>query len=185
MPRVIAGSVRNHNLKAPEGLNTRPTTDRIKETLFNILQGDVPGAVVADFFAGSGQIGIESLSRGAEKAYFIDNSREAHEIIKDNLNHTKLTDKATVLCEDFTTAVYHINEKHVDIVFADPPYDRGFERQLLSVLHDRPYIDEDTIIIIEADIKTDFDYIPDLGYDILRVKEYKTNKHVFVSKACN
>ena len=78
MLRVIAGSARSLILKTPEGLDTRPTTDRIKETLFNVLQMDIPGSVVIDFFSGSGSLGIESLSRGAKKAYFVDNSREAH-----------------------------------------------------------------------------------------------------------
>ncbi|MCQ2526528.1 MAG: RsmD family RNA methyltransferase, partial [Lachnospiraceae bacterium] len=94
--RVIAGTARSLPLKAPEGLDTRPTQDRIKETLFNILQMDIPECVFVDMFAGSGGIGIEALSRGARKAYFIDNSPAAAMCINENLAFTKFTDRAIV-----------------------------------------------------------------------------------------
>lgn len=180
MLRVIAGSARNLRLETPEGLDTRPTTDRIKETLFNILQNDIPGSVVVDFFAGSGSIGIESLSRGAKKAYLVDNSRNAVNCIVNNVKHTHFEDKAVVLNEDFSTAVFHINEPHVDIVFMDPPYDKGFERQLLTILKNASFVDEDTLFVVEAALKTEFDYLDDLGYTLYREKTYKTNKHMFL-----
>lgn len=180
MLRVISGTARNLKLVTPEGLDTRPTTDRIKETLFNILQGDIAGSVVIDFFAGSGSIGIEALSRGAKKAYFVDNSRTAVNCIVNNVKHTKLEEKSTILCEDFSTALYHINEAHVDIIFMDPPYDKGFEKQLLSVLKDATFVDEDTLFVVEANLNTDFDYAGELGYTISREKKYKTNKHMFL-----
>lgn len=181
MLRVIAGKAKNLQLITPSGLATRPTTDRIKETLFNMLQCDVPGAIFVDFYSGSGAIGIESLSRGAKHAYFIDNSKEAIKCIVENLNHTHLSDDATVLAEDALSSLYRINESHVDIVFMDPPYDQGLESTLLSSLSKMPYIDSDTIIIVEAKIDCDFSYVNDFGYNIVKEKKYKTNKHVYLS----
>ena len=126
--RVIAGECRSLPLKTPEGLDTRPTQDRIKETLFNILQGDIPECVFVDMFAGSGGIGIEALSRGARKAYFIDNGTSANACITENLAFTKLQDRAIVFKQDVSSAIYNIYEKHVDIIFMDPPYEKGLER---------------------------------------------------------
>ena len=103
--RVVAGSARSLLLKTPEGKETRPTTDRIKETLFNMIQFDIEDASFLDLFAGSGAIGIEALSRGARNAVFVENAKEAYECIIDNLNHTKLADKATVLKQDVFTAL--------------------------------------------------------------------------------
>ena len=92
--RVIAGSARSLLLKTPQGDNTRPTTDRIKETLFNVIQNEVSGSVFVDLFAGSGGIGIEALSRGANKAYFVEMNRDAINCIEDNLKHTKFMDNS-------------------------------------------------------------------------------------------
>ena len=180
MLRVISGSARNLRLKTPEGLDTRPTTDRIKETLFNMLQGDIYGSVVVDFFAGSGAIGIEALSRGAKKAYFVDNSREALNCIVENIKHTHMEDKSTVLSQDALSCLYQIHEAHVDIVFMDPPYDRELEKELLTKLKDQAYVDEDTLFVVEASLNTEFDYLSALGYDVYKEKKYKTNKHMFL-----
>ncbi len=180
--RVIAGTARSMPLKAPAGMDTRPTTDRIKETLFNILQADVPGSVFIDLFSGSGAIGIEALSRGAKKAYFIENAKAAIACIDDNLKFTKFTEQATVLKHDVLAGLYNIHEKHADIIFMDPPYEQGLEERVLSVLGDMPYVDEDTLIICEAVLKEDFSYAGDYGFDVERVKNYKTNKHVFLRK---
>lgn len=181
--RVIAGSARSMPLKTPEGPDTRPTTDRIKETLFNILQNDIPGAVFVDMFSGSGGIGIEALSRGAKKAYFIENAPKAINCIQDNLAFTKLTDKAVVLKQEAVLALSSIFEKEVDIVFMDPPYEQGFEKYVLQVLKDMKYVTEDTLIIVETSIRTDLGYAEDMGYAILREKQYKTNKHWFLKKS--
>ena len=178
--RVIAGSARSLPLKAPAGLDTRPTTDRIKETLFNMLQQFVPGAVFVDLFAGSGAIGIEALSRGAAKAYFADNSPKAIQCISENLLFTKLQEHAIVIKQDAVSALSNIYEKHVDIVFMDPPYEAGFEELILTALRDKTYLSEDTLIIVEANLKTDFSYLSGLGYEIVKEKKYKTNRHIFL-----
>lgn len=170
-------------LKTPAGDDiTRPTQDIIKETLFNIIQGDVPGAVMIDLFAGSGQIGIEALSRGAAKVYFIDNGREPIKCITDNVNFTKMQDKAVILKQDAVAGLQSVFEKHVDIVFMDAPYLKGYEKNVLKQLSVMRYVDNDTMIIIEADKKDDFSYTEEVGFEIVRRKEYKGNMHLFLKK---
>ncbi|MCR5619478.1 MAG: 16S rRNA (guanine(966)-N(2))-methyltransferase RsmD [Lachnospiraceae bacterium] len=181
--RVIAGECRSMPLKTPSGDDiTRPTQDIIKETLFNIIQGDVPGAVMIDLFAGSGQIGIEALSRGAAKVYFIDNGREPVKCITDNVNFTRMQDKAVILKQDAVAGLQSVFEKHVDIVFMDAPYLKGYEKNVLKQLSVMRYVDQDTIIIIEADKKDDFSYTEEVGFEIVRRKEYKGNMHLFLKK---
>ena len=145
--RVIAGSARSLPLKTIEGTDTRPTQDRIKETLFNMLQSDIPGCKFLDLYSGSGAIGIEALSRGAAKAVLVENSKKAVECIKDNLTFTKLADKADVM-----------------------------EMDVLSAINRLEY----TIIIVEEKLDADLDYADECGFDIYRVKKYKTNKHLFL-----
>ena len=178
--RVIAGTARSLPLKAPEGLDTRPTTDRIKETLFNILQGKVPGSVFVDLYAGSGAIGIEALSRGAQKAYFAENAQPALQCIQQNIACTKFTDRAVILKQDAAAALMGIHEKHVDIIFMDPPYGQGQDRRILSLLPSLPYVDEDTLIILEEARDADFSYLESMKYDVWKQKCYKTNQHLFL-----
>ena len=178
--RVIAGTARSLPLKCPKGQDTRPTTDRIKETLFNILQPYTQGSVFVDCFSGSGAIGIEAISRGAKKAYFIENANAAISCIEANLAFTKFTDRAVVLKQDAVSALNSIFEKEADIIFMDPPYGLELERQMLSLLKNHRYVTEETLIIVEAGVRTDFSYAEEMGYKIVREKKYKTNKHVFL-----
>ena len=180
--RVIAGSARSLPLKTPEGTDTRPTTDRIKETLFNMLQGEIPGCVFVDLFSGSGAIGIEALSRGAAKAYFVENAAKAFSCIQHNLTFTKMQERAVCLKQDACSALNSIHERNVDIIFMDPPYDRGFEKAVLSALRGMRYVTEDTLIVIVAAKDADFSWTEELGFSVKREKRYKTNKHVFVQK---
>lgn len=178
--RVIAGKARSLKLKTPEGLDTRPTTDRIKETLFNMLQPYLPDGIFIDLFSGSGGIGIEALSRGAKHAYFIENNKNAIACILDNLKFTRLTEDATVLKQDALSALSGIHEKEADVIFMDPPYGQEFEKQVLALLKNMPYATENTLIVVEAMRDEDFSYVEELGYEIVKDKRYKTNKHVFL-----
>ena len=164
--RVIAGTARRLPLIAPEGKDTRPTTDRIKETLFNIIQDDVPGAMFLDLFSGSGAIGIEALSRGAKQAYLVEFGKEPLRCIKANLAKTHLEDQAVVLPVEVTYAVSKLEKQGTtfDIIYADPPYRSGFEEKL----------------IFESALETPIDFIDEDVYEIEKVKEYKTNKHIFL-----
>ena len=178
--RVIAGSARRLKLVTPEGNDTRPTQDRIKETLFNMPQMQVPGAIFIDLFAGSGGIGIEALSRGAKKAYFIENAQGAYKCIMANLKTTHFEEDATVLKQDVVIGLRNIHEEEADIIFIDPPYHEDLYERTLMQLSSMDYVTEHTMIILESPLEMDFDFVNDLGFEIRRVKEYKTNKHVFI-----
>lgn len=180
--RVIAGRARSLKLKTPEGMDTRPTTDRIKETLFNMIQGEIPGCIFVDVFAGSGGIGIEALSRGAAHAYFLENGKEAISCIQDNLCFTKFSDSATLLKQDAFSALSLIHEKEVDIIFMDPPYQADYEEKIFHALKAQPYVTENTLVILEAELHNNLDFLAEAGYEIIKEKKYKTNKHVFVKK---
>ena len=181
--RVIAGVARSMPLKAPEGLDTRPTQDRIKETLFNILQVDIPECVFVDMFAGSGGIGIEALSRGSRHAVFVENSKPALKCIEENLQNTHFTDKSTVFPLDVFSALNQLEGKeYFDIVFMDPPYNHEYEQIVLERLAHSKLIDEESLIVVEASNETNLDYVTDLGYEFIKVKEYKNNKHVLLKR---
>ena len=182
--RVIAGKARRLQLKSVKGMNTRPTTDRIKETLFNMINDLLCDSVFLDLFSGSGAIGIEALSRGAKKAYFVENNKEAYNCIKDNLKTTHLEDEAVVLFVSYLEALKRLNKDTVcDIIFMDPPYNKEFEKEVLIFLSKSDLINKNSLIIIEASLETDMSYIKDLGFEITKEKRYKTNKHVFL-KLC-
>ena len=182
--RVIAGKARRIQLKSMEGMNTRPTTDRIKETLFNMLSQNIYGCHFLDLFSGSGAIGIEALSRGALSAVFVENNRQAVTCIRENLTKTKLMPQAEIMSVDCQTAIDRLEngKRHFDIVFMDPPYNHEFENRVLEYLSHSPMVTEDTLIIIEASKETDFDWLSDAGFHMIKEKVYKTNKHIFAGK---
>ena len=181
--RVIAGTARSLNLKTPAGLDTRPTTDRIKETLFNMLMPYLSGAVFVDLFSGSGGIGIEAISRGARKAYFVENNQKALVCINDNIAHTRFQEQSVVLKQDVFSALRGSIRDDVDIIFMDPPYNQQYEKKALEILKDCPYVTEDTLIVIESTLDTNFDYVSSLGFIVTKEKIYKTNKHVFIKRS--
>lgn len=179
--RVIAGSARRISLKTLEGLETRPTTDRIKETLFNMLQYDLADCVFLDLFAGSGGIGIEALSRGAAQCVFVEQNRAAVDCIRGNLQSTRLLDRAVVMHCDALTALRRLEGKYrFDYIFMDPPYGCGLEKQMLAFLADSGLMETGCTVIVEARLDEEFSYLKDLGYVLKKEKLYKTNKHIFV-----
>ena len=181
--RIIAGTARSLPLKTIEGKDTRPTTDKTKETLFNVMQFDVPGAYFLDLFAGSGQIGLEALSRGAAYAVFVENSRKAASCIEDNIRFTKFDKVSKLMMTDAVTAVRTLEGKYkFDIVFMDPPYNKELEKQVLLRLSSSSLINEDSIIVFEANKDTDISYIDSYGFEIFKIKEYKNNMHVFLRR---
>lgn len=182
--RVIAGIAKRVQLKTVEGNDTRPTTDRIKETLFNMINPGLYDAVFLDLFSGSGAIGIEALSRGALKASFVENSRVALSCIKSNLEATKLIDKADIYNNDVLSALKIMESKKepFDIIFMDPPYNQGYEKDVLDYLNNSSIIHDESIIIVEASINTEFSYLENSNLEVYRIKDYKTNKHVFIQR---
>lgn len=177
--RVIAGTARSLPLKTIEGLDTRPTTDRIKETLFNMLTGYIAEARFLDLFAGSGGIGIEALSRGAAHCTFVEQARNAITCIEDNLRFTKLAERAELRKMDAISYVASLPVIDYDVIFMDPPYQKGLERRVLEMLATKSF-KTDTLIVAEASLEEDFSYVESLGFEIIKDKHYKTNKHVFL-----
>ncbi len=181
--RIIAGTARSLPLQTIEGMNTRPTTDKIKETLFNMLQGDILGAYFLDLFAGSGQIGLEAVSRGAAYSVFVENNRKAAKCIENNIRFTKFDTQCRLLCTDVSAALRSMEGSfQFDIIFMDPPYDMELEKKVLAYLSDSSLLKEDTLIIAEASLQTDFSYAEKLGYRQLKYKKYKKNAHVFFTR---
>ncbi len=182
--RVIAGTARRLRLKTLEGLETRPTTDRIKETLFNMIADGLFGCSFLDLFSGSGGIGIEALSRGAKRAVFVEKNPKACACVRENLAHTKLSAQAETMQADALNALVRLSGREsFDYIYMDPPYGKELEKKALAFLADSSLLAEDGVIIIEASLDTAFDDIEELGYSIIKSKGYKTNKHVFLKRA--
>ncbi len=129
--RVIAGTARGVQLKTPEGMQTRPTIDRVKEALFSVIHFDIPGAKVLDLFGGTGQLGIEALSRGAAAATFVDQADAACKLIKENLRRTKFEQTGKVVRADYLEYLSRCREQY-DIIFLDPPYAEVFLENALK-----------------------------------------------------
>ena len=183
--RVIAGTARSLPLETPQGTDTRPTTDRIKETLFNMLSGSLPGSRFLDLFAGSGAIGIEALSRGAAYAAFVEQDERALRCIRRNLDFTHLTERAEVLAGTVPASLAKLQVRGAspfDIIFLDPPYGKQWERTVLEILAKSRLMDRDTLVIAEASLDTDFSWTKDMRLTIQKEKKYKTNQHIWLRK---
>ena len=167
--RVITGSARGRRLKTPEGMDIRPTTDNVKESVFNILQFDIEGRRVLDLFAGTGQLGIECLSRGAREAVFIDRDRDAVKIIRENLRTCGFS--APVLQQDALSYLDACGQ--FDLIFVDPPYDAGLYEKVLEKINSIDILSEGGIIIVEADRDC---ALPELSPPYRRLREYRYGK---------
>lgn len=181
--RVIAGKARRLQLKTPKGMDTRPTTDRIKETLFNMIQDELYEIHFLDLFSGSGGIGIEALSRGAKKACFVEQNKVAVDVIKENLVTTHFTEQALVLnCSAKASLSRLAGREHFHVVFMDPPYGKGLEKEILQDTMFLDVLEEKALVIVESDLETEFHEEECVGFRLLKEKIYKTNKHIFFEK---
>lgn len=149
--RVIAGIARGMKIKAPRGEAVRPTADRVRKALFSILSPRVIGAVVVDLFAGSGAVGIEALSRGAEACFFVDNEQKHLEIVRDNLKRTGLDGQARLLCRDAISALLHFSGEKLqaDLIFADPPYHSDLIPKVLQAVYTHQLLQKEGLLVIE------------------------------------
>lgn len=145
--RVITGTARGTNLKAPDGILTRPTADRVKQALFNIIQYDIAGEAL-DLFAGSGQLGIEALSRGATRAVFVDERAEALAVVRENLRRTHLTEKAEIVRGDYLTYLSGC-KKRFRLIFLDPPYAEKYLENAIKRISEIDILAEGGIIVSE------------------------------------
>ena len=167
--RVITGKARGVVLKTPEGMQTRPTADRVKEALFSIIQFDIPGCKVLDLFGGTGQLGIEALSRGASSAVFVDASDAACKLIRENLRRTKLEADGRVVRSDYMDFLKNCREKF-DIIFLDPPYAEVFLENSLNFITEIDILQTNGIIVTERALDKELPFAPD-GFS--RSKDYK------------
>ena len=149
--RVITGKARGIVLKTPDGMATRPTADRVKEAIFSIIQFDVPTARVLDLFGGTGQLGIEALSRDAKSAVFVDEREDACRLIRENLRRTKLVDYGRVVRSDYAAYLKRCNEKF-DIIFLDPPYAEVFLENSLKMITEIDILQSGGIIVTERPV---------------------------------
>jgi 16S rRNA (guanine(966)-N(2))-methyltransferase RsmD len=152
--RVISGSAKGHGLKTIKGDATRPTSDKVKGAVYNIIAAHIDGSAVLDMFAGTGSMGIEALSRGASSAVFFDKSMQCCRIIKENLEHTKLTEKALVFNMDYASGInkMQLEGRKFDIIIMDPPYNKNFIQEALKLLTKNDIIVDDGIIIAEHSV---------------------------------
>ena len=170
--RVITGKARGVTLKTPEGMQTRPTTDRVKEALFSIIQFELPGAKVLDLFGGTGQLGIEALSRSAKSAVFVDEREDACRLIKENLRRTKLEQDAQVVRSDYLAYLSRCREKF-NIILLDPPYAEVFLENSLKQITEIDILQSGGIIVAERPLGKDLPW-EFSGYT--RSKDYKYGK---------
>ncbi len=166
--RVISGKIRGKKLYSLEGDNTRPTTDRVKENIFNIIAGYVQGAFVLDLFAGSGALGIEALSRGADYCDFVEISSSAMAIVKKNLGEMPFGESAVCTLCDFS-AFLEKTEKRYDIIFLDPPYSSGYYEKALDIIKKRGLLNDGGIIVLEKDAAQREEYP---FFEILKERKY-------------
>lgn len=177
--RVIAGIYRSRVLKAPNGMNTRPTMDKVKESMFNIIGMKVHDAVVLDLFSGSGGLGIEALSRGAQKAYFNDYNYNSYKIIKENLETLKI-DNAVVTKMTYLECLKQLNEK-IDLILLDPPYKKHIYEEVIEIMETNNLLNPKSIFVMEAEKYVDL--IQREGYVS---KEYLYgNKKIMVLSKCD
>lgn len=181
--RIISGKARGTKLETLEGLDTRPTLDRVKESLFSIIQGYVYDATVLDLFSGSGALALESLSRGAKKAYSYDNSKKAIEIIKNNAKKTHLEEKIIIKNKDFKNALEEVENEKFDIIFLDPPYKTDFGLQAVKIIMEKDLLSKDGIIVFETD-KDEKEYLEELrkSSNIKDLRKYGRVTLVFLDR---
>ena len=151
--RVISGKARGKKLKTPENDNIRPTLDRVKENIFNVIGFSVRNSVVLDLFSGTGAIGIEAISRGAKQVYFVDKDKNSYELTKFNVKSAKLEENAIILNQDAENALIQFENKEIkfDIIFLDPPYNKGIVQKILQQLEKYNIMQSEGVVIVETD----------------------------------
>ena len=183
--RIIAGRLGGRLLKTVEGEGYRPAMGRTREALFSMLAArglNWSTARILDLFAGSGSLAFEAVSRGAPHALLVESAPQAVRCLTANTAALGLQDQVRLLAEDVLRVLKRPPDAPYDLVFMDPPYDYGYEGQVLEYLAHSPMVSDETVFIIEASRETDFGWLEEKGYHMIKSKEYKTNKHVFAGR---
>lgn len=170
--RIISGTARGRKLKELQGEETRPTTDRVKESMFNIVQFDIEGRKILDLFGGTGQLGLEGLSRGAAAAVFVDVRKDAVALIRENLESTGLAERGRAVQSDYMAFLTGCGEKF-DLVFLDPPYGTGMLEKALDAIARIDILTENGIMICESAAEHD---LPALAAPYGKAREYRYGK---------
>ena len=180
--RIISGKARGTKLYTLEGENTRPTLDRVKESIFSIIQGKIEGAKILDLFSGSGAIGLEFLSRGAEKAILCDKSKEAVNIIKKNIEKTHMEKMVQVFNTDFENCLEKLKNEQFDIIYLDPPYVTNYILKSLKKILELNIAKEQSLIIVETDDSERIEEeIKNLDVEIIDKRKYGRATIIFLS----
>lgn len=180
--RIISGKARGTKLYTLEGENTRPTLDRVKESVFSIIQSEIEGAQILDLFAGSGAIGLEFLSRGAQKAVLCDKSKEAVNIIKKNIEKTHMEQETQVFNTDFENCLERLKNEQFDIIYVDPPYETNYILKSLEKIIKLNIAKEECLIIIETDDEQRIEKeIKNIDVEIVDKRKYGRATIIFLS----
>jgi len=171
--RVITGTARGMKLRTPTGMDTRPTTDQTKESMFNIIQFDIEGRQVLDLFAGTGQLGIEALSRGASGAVFADLRADCVKIIRENLQHTRFDGVSTVYQADYRTVLGRAQAESFGLIFLDPPYEGGMLEDAVRTIAQRDLLAWGGMIVCEGLRENN---LPELAPPYYKGREYVYGK---------
>lgn len=170
--RVVSGSARGIRLESLEGLDTRPTVDRVKESMFSMIQSSIYGSRGLDLFSGSGALGIELLSRGAISVCFVEANRMAAAIIEKNLERTKLFHKSRLIVDDVNRALHKLKGNSFDIIVMDPPYLKGYIKTTLLMIHECELLSEHGIIVVEHEFSDPEIEVSIEGFEMLKNKKY-------------
>ena len=180
--RIISGKARGTKLYSLEGNNTRPTLDRVKESIFNILQNEILDSVFLDLFSGSGAIGLEAASRGAKKVIMCEKSRDAEEIIKKNISKTHLENRVKLYVEDYEKFLLNELDEKIDIIYIDPPYKTNYAAKGIEILVKKQLLKPESLIIIETDIEkeviSELEKIKEI--EVKNIKKYGRAVCIFV-----
>jgi len=170
--RIISGTSKGRKLATPKNLSLRPTSDRVKESIFNILRGQIEGRAVLDLFAGTGNLGIEALSRGAKKVVFVDKDKRALRLIQRNVAQFGLAERSEVLPIDANRAIGLLKQRWIlfDLIFMDPPYEQGLIERTLRKLNPHPIYHKDSVLVVEHHRR---EILPDaaFGWDLIRQRQ--------------
>lgn len=180
--RIISGSARGTKLYTLEGNNTRPTLDRVKEALFNKINFQLADAVILDLFAGSGALGLEALSRGAKSVYFGENSYQAAKVIEQNIQKTKMQNKAKLITKDYRKVLEDLKETKFDIIFLDPPYATNYDIEAIKFVLKNNLLQDNGLIVLETDSNEKEDKIKELNIKIDDTRKYGRVKLLFLSR---
>lgn len=182
--RIISGKARGTKLYTLDSMSTRPTLDRVKESIFNIIQNEIEEAIILDLFTGSGAIGLEMLSRGAKKAVLCDKSKEAIEIVKKNIEKTHMNEKVELYNCDFKSCLEKVKNQKFDIIYIDPPYETDFIAQSLKKIIELDIIKEESKIILETDNEQRMlKDIENMDVEVIDKRKYGRATIIFLKKA--